>query len=531
MVANQNGHPVSAARAALLDVTLVLVVGVVLSIYALLRFRGLWGEGDSRVFTLAIRAMLDTGALAPENGVIYPSGYAYQALAEFIMVLSGLSLPAFQLYGAALLMSWIVLPAWLAFRELTGTNRGATLATLILLVQPEFLFPILRGTHEKFTRGLMLCCFYLLMRSLRLRQRSAPNAGLLLAFYVLAYGMIAFNALLGLSFVAGTGIALVLCLVGLRLHPLPGPVGRVILTRLLVVTISLTMLVALFTFYIYPPAQHDLTILSTTGQHVAALANDAGKSASNPYTVVTAGWVSLPAYFAVSLADWLTLGVSAALWLWQGIGWFRHRRPADDSRALLLWAFYGAWAFLGVASIAVDVSGAVSGNFQQRIFPSFGAVAAPVIAARLVQASSGRVPLRRWSLTALGIGFGVLACLSVLKATNEPLLSNKWLFYVPDEMSALRWSQVALTGRPIWAGYDERLPTALEISSGGLQRSDRLATGLPDPSTRDFMVSDVIRESSARLAVPLPIDGDDLVTFDNGQVHVYHHRPRTPYQQ
>jgi hypothetical protein len=45
------------------------------------------------------------------------------------------------------------------------------------------------------------------------------------------------------------------------------------------------------------------------------------------------------------------------------------------------------------------------------------------------------------------------------------------------------------------------------------------------------MISDVTRARSVRLGVPLPIESDSLLTYDNGQAQIYHLRPRTPYQR
>src|SRR5262249_13660206 len=158
--------------------------------------RGLWGETDTEAFTTAIRAILRSGQLIPASGQgVYPNGYGFQALTILLMSVTGISLSALQLYGASLLMPWIVIPSWLLFREWTGTARAATLATAVYLVQPEFLFPILCGTHEKFSRGLMIVGLYLLMRSLRSGFASRRSPRLVVLFYLVVFGTLAFNNL------------------------------------------------------------------------------------------------------------------------------------------------------------------------------------------------------------------------------------------------------------------------------------------------------------------------------------------------
>ncbi|MGB0389649.1 MAG: hypothetical protein ACPGWR_32915, partial [Ardenticatenaceae bacterium] len=63
---------------------LILFTGaVLLAIYVLLRYAGLWGETDTNSFTSAIRSMLDGGRLVSQ-GHVYPNGYGFQTLAVFL---------------------------------------------------------------------------------------------------------------------------------------------------------------------------------------------------------------------------------------------------------------------------------------------------------------------------------------------------------------------------------------------------------------------------------------------------------------
>ena len=180
-----------------------------LAIYILLRYGGLWGESDTFVFTGVIRNMFDSQMLVP-SGHIYPNGYGYQTLAIFLMHTTGMSLAQLQIYGVVLFMVWLVFPAWLVYYEFTGSSRGGVLATVLLFVQPEFLFPVLRGTHEKFTRGLMFLCVYLLIRSLHARSHVERFTSWILAYYIASYALITFNNLLASSFIMAVTIAMTL---------------------------------------------------------------------------------------------------------------------------------------------------------------------------------------------------------------------------------------------------------------------------------------------------------------------------------
>jgi hypothetical protein len=127
----------------------------------------------------------------------------------------------------------------------------------------------------------------------------------------------------------------------------------------------------------------------------------------------------------------------------------------------------------------------------------------------------------------------LLALLSTLKATNEPLVSNRWTFYLPAERQAVRWSDGKLVEeRLLWVSFDDRLYSALGAhGNGSLPERIFLDTYEVEPSTRDFLISELTRVRSLRLGVPLPVEADTLITYDNGQAQIYHLRPRTPFQK
>ena len=121
--------------------------------------------------------------------------------------------------------------------------------------------------------------------------------------------------------------------------------------------------------------------------------------------------------------------------------------------------------------------------------------------------------------------------LSIFKATNEPLLSNKWLFYVPGELKAVEWANQALANRSFWTEQDERVITGAGIRTENRLNALHYDLFEPNAETRDFLISDVTRARSARMSAPLPTESDSFRTYDNGQAQIYHLRPRTPYQQ
>ncbi|HEX2184411.1 MAG TPA: hypothetical protein VHN78_02755, partial [Chloroflexota bacterium] len=200
---------ISRARRHHLLFAVPLIYGLVAAAYFVLRPAGHWSENDTALVTEGIAGVVRAQRLLPPDGTAYPNGYAYQAVAAFILGFTGLEVSSFQQLLSPFLMACVMLPvAWIAYRELTGGAAGATLASLLLLLQPELLFVTLRGSHEKITRTLMLLALLMLVRSLRLSQQPRQFAIHVVLFYAAAYGVVASNNMFGTSFIAVIAMAL-----------------------------------------------------------------------------------------------------------------------------------------------------------------------------------------------------------------------------------------------------------------------------------------------------------------------------------
>jgi hypothetical protein len=511
-----------------------LLYMIVVGIYFTGRFAGQWAESDSSAFTQFTSALLREGRLVPVNGALYANGYTTQIVSAYIVTLTGVDILTLQQVLYPIIAALVVLPAWLLYRELTGSDRGATLATIVLFTQPEFLFVILRSSHEKFTRALMMLTLYWLVRSFKMRDRPwmfALHVGL---FYFTAYGFIASNNLLAHSFIFAVMLALTFAWFMERRNSTDRR-DHLLLQRLPYAAAICLGLDYLFTFYTYAPAQHDLRVLRNIWDRLAALFLDVQAESVNPYTAVQAGWINLPVYFFVSIADWIILGVSVGLWLRQSWRWLRKGQAPATREARLLWLFYTAFAVQGAIAIVTDASGGM-GNLQHRLFSSFSIVAAALVGAAL---AGWRLP-RRAVLVRAGLAFvmSFVAVTSLAKATNEPILSNFWTFYRANELSVMEWSDAHLRNAYIWAEFNERLAMAFAMTtkqplgeSYETPNGNQIGAGLLAPFMHDIIITDVTRLHSRRLQRPLPVPPDALRVYDNGSAELYHLRPQTPYQQ
>jgi hypothetical protein len=500
------------------------------SLYFLVRSGGHWAESDSATFTNVLRTFTEDGRLVPPDGAIYANGITFQAISAYIVSLTGLEVVTLQQLVYPLVACLVVLPAWILYRELTGSARGAAIAAMLLFTQPDFLFVILRSSHEKFTRSLMLMCVFLLVRSFRVGEQPRRFAAHVGMFHIVAFALIASNNLIAHSFIFALIIAVTAGRLVQKRTPALMQQNRVIFHRLQYALLTCIALVYVFTFYLYPPALHEISVLKSIWDQMAALfLNSEESSTTNAYAVVSTGWLSVQIFFLVSIANWFILMVSFVIWVRQGFRWLvRGELPASQT-ALLVWLLYAAFALQGLLAALADFSGALAGNMQQRLFPSYSIVAVALVASSLAELRPRRLEMP--TRVGLATGICVMAVLSVFKATNEPLVSNGWMIYQPEELVALEWSDAHLDNSTIWTDYNERLVVASDTVEGHSERGNVLEWGYGRSlTTRDVVLTDLTRVRSSRLDAPIPVPPDALRVYDNGEAEVYHLRPESPFQ-
>jgi hypothetical protein len=385
---------------------------------------------------------------------------------------------------------------------------------------------VLRSSHEKFTRTFLLLCLFLLARSFRLRHRPADFAGSIVLFYLSAFALIASNNLLAHSFIFAIGTAFVVGWL-FNTYYLRSAHQRVIHQRLFYAPLICLGLVYFSIFYVYEPSQHDLFVFQTIGERLSALMLDVERESSNAYEPVVSGWINIQVYFLVSIANWIILASSFVIWACQGWQLLRHRIVPPQSE-LLLWLLYLAFAIQGGMSVVADASGVLTGNLQHRLFPSFSIIGVALVGTTIARWRFGQ--FTRAAQVLLGAGMFAFASLSILKATNDPLVSNKWTFYQPYELAALKWSDDHLRDSDIWTEFDERLEVAFLTVYGHSARHNSFGTDM-EPTTRMLVMTNITRLRNQRLRNVLPAQPDLLRVFDNGSAQVYRLRAQTPYQR
>lgn len=513
-------------------VALLILYVLGIGTYFVLRFGGHWMEVDTLRLTQSAQATASEATLMP-GGRAYPYGFTYPVMTAWIAQLTGVSV--LDLQTKVLPIAGIVAPALVAlalFRAALGKGGMALLATLLLYLQADLLFVTLRGSHEKLTWSLAMLALFLLYRSAARPQGLNRFALHVALFYLTIYALIATNTFFASTLIAAITLGF---LIGLavnawqaRLRERATP-GR--LQRLALISASGMVLVYIFMFHLYAPARQMLNDLPRIVDRVATFLLGFEPQA-NPYSYIRIGWVSPRVYLALTLFTWLLLLGSLAEWIYQGYCLLRGARLRLPEA--LPWLLYAGFAAqIGVA-IILDFAGVLSANLQLRILPGL-VVFAVVLVAQALQRLLLSNDWRRLDRRLLSVGFALLVAwffvAALLKASNDPAVSNKWGFYSLAEEAGLRWADTHLRYTHVWVGLDERLAVVHDVLDHNSESRNVYEIRDPEPTTRYFLLSEAERLRHARLGKALPSAIYEDRVYDNGETWLYRRWPRTPYQR
>ena len=490
----------------------LLGLGLVAGAYFVTRYEGRWSESDSGAMTQAIRSLVSTGHFETGATNLYSNGFGYQAVSTAILAFTGLDVVTLQQHLYPLISAVLVVPAWVLYRELTGSGRIAGLATLLLLVAPEYVFSISRASHERLDRAFMFIAVWLFVRSVRNRGDPARFRIHLALALVMTYSLVSTNALFGMSFVLAMGTAFAIAWLANRLWPAVRQAAGDASRLLGWVTVAAAVITGLVILIIYPPILDSIRALSVIPGALADLILNGGVS-KNPYATLSSAWVSTAIFLLLSAANFGLLATSVVVWIWMGWGWLRGRTPP---------------------TIGPGCSGVCTRRSRSRVQPRSSATA-PVRSRATPNTghsrSSLRWPRRSWrtrSHADPGEGSGRSSSRSSpsrpAPPTSRPrstrFASNRWLFYTDAEVQGLVWADANQRGSLTWIGDDDRLAGAWEMVVGNVHAGNGWDVGAPSATTRTFLVSEPMRFQFQRLGLTLPPLARANVVYDNGSVTV-----------
>jgi hypothetical protein len=510
-------------------VGLVLLYGLAVAGYSVLRYQGQWTDGDSAVITRMIEVVRDQGTIHPA-GPAYPHGFDYQAASLVILSATGLSLQTLQATVYPFLaVAGLALTSLAFFSQVTRDRWIAALATLFLFLQPDLLFVTLRGSHEKLDWPLMMVALMLLYRSVGRPLRTMVVYVAL--FYLTVFAMITTNVFFASTFLVAVVFSLVLGLV-VKAFLRRSPTSPTDFRRLTYVGLSCGVLIFTFMAYVYPLALSNLRTLNTIADRVSAFLLSF-EIKGQPYQSIPSAWVSPGVYLGLTAFTWFLIAASFAEWLRRG----RQILGGREGLGLLEnldWLLYAGFAIQVGLSVIVDFAGVLSANMQLRVFPGF-TVLAVVLLARAVGRVAASPWLRGWrrgaAIGLAGLAIAWFAVAAVFKATNEPLFSNKWVFYSSSEDTAVRWTEDHLHFANIWTGLDERIAAAFSFNYGRSQSGNVYDIYAFKSQDRYVLFSEREHQRGLRMRIAMPSTLAWSRVYDSGDVYLYHKRPQTPYQR
>lgn len=513
----------------------ILVLALWIATYLLARFHGHYVEQDTAEMTLLITDVYKFGSAIPSTTVpvVYPSGYGFQAINIYLLRLSGVSIQTIETHVWPFFLAIDAFMAFLAFTEMTEDKRTGALAALFLLLQPDFLFTALRGSHEKVTYFLLLTALFLLFRSYHRRTEVRLFARYIILFYICMFSIISINSTFGSSLIVAISGSFFLGEFITFLTNDRDIKHQTSLIRLGYISSASFLLLFLELFYLYHPSSGIFNQFRSAMDRLAGFALNF-EAVDNPYAYISLGWRSVYIYFIVTSFTWITLLISGLSWItrsWQVLFHQEWQKMTDSQR--LIWLFYVGLAIQVGVGIAADFSGVLGANLQLRLFPVFMFVAIPT-SAKAVLATIDK--FSGWSH--LHLATRVFASLTVVfftvcgifKATNEPSLSNKWTFYTTPEAQAMYWLDKKVPSVAVWADIDERLREVYIFFTQNPAAFQRFPLPeLPEQSPL-IMMSTITRMRMAQVGVPLPDLHNMNEIYDSGNVQIYRQLPQNILQ-
>ncbi|MCS7283794.1 MAG: hypothetical protein RMK65_09940 [Anaerolineae bacterium] len=483
------------------------------------RFLWNWTSTDDARLTAAAESIRAEGVLLSSEA--YPFGYGYPVFNVFLSYLTGLSIRTLQVYVQPFLVVLLVPLAFVVYRSLTGRPKTAMLASFMLFLQPEFLFESVRSSHAKLTWAMALGLLYTLTTSFREAGAGRPIGKWVILSYLFAFGLMTTSAFFASSYLFAIACSFLGWQLWRRwsLRPEKGAP----LTRLLYVTLSCSALLYIVIYYVYPPAGEQLSLLRSIVDQVAMLLLGVDV-ATNPYRYIQTAWVSEGVYIALTLFNWLVLLLSLGSWLLHINRALKGQETVPPAQ-LFLWLLYGGFGLFLAISVILDLAGVLSANLQVRVFPHLMMIAIPLAAEALERWVHwiSRRPLYGPLRFSIGVAalMMALSLASLLKVTNEPLLSHNWIFYTGSERRAVEWLSRYGGDMEIWMGVDERLVALAEANSFWKARRLKARWGHPTDQTTCFLLSETMTLRAWRTGAELPEVFSYNRIYDNHFAAVY----------
>lgn len=492
---------------------LISVYALLSHIYFVIRFSGRWIEEDTGRMIKYAEHVQAQATMLP-SAPVYPNGPGLSTLLTTLSELSGIKIHTLQLYIMPIVGVLPVLIGYLVFLEVTKNNKIALLSTFLLSVQPDFLLTSNRGTHEKFTYGLLLMSFFFMSRSFSRMNRTKEFVSNVLLFYVALLGMISYNFFFSATYIFASVVALA---IGYAVSQLPQAAAS--FRRLIYTSSTSTVFFFSYMFFLYTPSRHLFQVFDTLADKVGSVALATEHHVTPQYAYIFQWWASFETWLFLTLVNWIIALFSFVAWLLLVYRFSWKKQPLNSSMQLLL-MFYSAFSLQLLVTIFADRFG-VFDNLELRVFPVLMFFAAPLAAVGISSAVNSHkmnANLRKWVKLFFVLLLVVFTVNSLLKATNDPLVSNKWWFYSVQEKEGLSWVHENLRGNSVWADIDARLTAVYDSYSSVDTYRDINFRG---PRAEYWFMTEFKKKRALAVRYLLPDLIDKPVIYDSGEVQIY----------
>jgi len=508
---------------------LLLVLSVFSGAYYVLRFSGLTMEVDASRQAVSADGILKTGTL--ENTRAYNNGVGYSALLATLSFVTGMSVQNVQLASSVLIFI-LILVTYIAYREMLGGTLASLAAALLLLLQPDFLFYVVRGSHERITWMFGLLMLFFLLRSQKHSGSLKQLTVYIVLFHFSFWGMVISNAYFASSYLLAIAIGLVIGLafersIFKRLTQVYLPKG--LMQRLVIIAASGFILVFIFTNYIYAPVRQYFRMYQDIIDKISVLFFYSEPSGTTTtFEFYATAWRNPYIYPILTHLQWIIAVSGFAAWIWSTLTIKRL-----DPKQRFLWQMYTSFGVLLALGTTADFAGFLNQNLQLRLFTPFTIFNS----AMLVQSLRSVWPQLKVSYKRIILVAGAILTIfafvaTQIKITNDPMAGNAWLFYTPAETSAMRWIDGHMTDQEVWVDTWDHLREVFFFQEGYTDNTNNFLIYYPKPlNTQVILLSERIQYKATRQEHQLPSVEGRLRVYDNGTSWVYRFRPMTPYQR
>lgn len=539
----------------------ILTIATVITLYWFGRYANFMDEHDGAKMARYTEAIYTLGTINVDEADAYPSGFGYPAVHAMISHITGLSPKV-----VSDLTAWWFVPlmliAYVLYRRLLNYDRlTAALGVFLLICIPDVIFYFLRDSHERFTWSYVMLLIFVLAASQFNKNSLLTFSRLVIIFYLLLMGLVFNHVFFATTFMTTVCIALFfwIALRFITRRSIRQRLEYVSGLRLAIISFVTIMMIYTMLEYVYDPAGRYLEELDDIASRIEVLLlGYEDTEAATTTTVVEASrnlsvdglglrtlirqsWSSPYSYAMVTTGQWIILLMAGGAALYITYRTWRGRLHPSIMVLLLLTIFFSISAQTFIA-LGTDIFRLTRyNNLQLRFFVLLGIASAPLAAmawlALIRSARSRKVALYRAVLVASFAFASYAVIASSFKTTLDPLVTNNWLFYSPQEKAAVLWMEDGRIrdANIRWGHWVNQRSAVNTWLSYDVWDENNYTSTLNARDTQVVLLSTNTIYNSERTGLPVPeiINEDGILynrVYATSDVSLYTRVPSTPFQ-